>query len=244
MRRLLILAIATAALIGAAVAERRIAPVRPYAPVEVTLPRPSDDMALDTFRAELAKIAKRKVYAELAHLVAAQEFFWGRDFGRTFDARKPGVDNLALALRLEHDGGAGWLALAQLAGETGMTPLESRPGVVCAPGLLGFDAIAFDRLIGETRTEPADWAYTGMADIAVRTAPQIGAATLEMLGLQFVRVLESANTPGGWTLVVGPSGAVGFVAPGALRRFGAARLCYAKDATGRWQIAGYIGTGD
>ena len=87
---------------------------------------------------------------------------------------------------------------------------------------------------------PEDWAYTTAPDAAVRAAPQIGAATLEILGLHFVRVLEPSV---GWTKVATPGGAVGFVAPGALRRLEAPQLCYAKDPAGRWQITGFIGRG-
>jgi hypothetical protein len=239
--RFIITAIAATLLLGAAFAERRIAPIRPYGPVVVTFPDASDDAQLDAFRAELAKVARARVYAGLARLTVAQGFFWDRDFAKAFDTRKAGVDNLAAALRLEHEGGAGWVALARLAGETRMLELESRPGVVCAPAPARFDSIAFDRLIADTRTKADDWAYTREADVAVRAAPRTEAAALEILGQHFVRVLERSDD---WTKVVAPGGTVDFVAPATLRRLEPARLCYGKDPTGRWQIAGFIGRGD
>ena len=52
---------------------------------------------------------------------------------RTFDPRKPAVDNLAAAIALEQGNGAGWDTLAAFAAEATVEPLESRPGVVCAP---------------------------------------------------------------------------------------------------------------
>ena len=236
--RRLAVALSFAVLLGAAHAERRIAPVRPYAPVAVTPPPLQPDDALDTFRAEVVKAARGRVYAELARLTAAQGFFWLREFEGRFDPRRPGVDNLALALRLEHNGGAGWAELEQLAGEERMLPLESRPGVVCAPGKPAFDGLAFDRLVQDTRTIPEDWAYARVPDVAVRAAPRNEAPALEILGLHFVRVLDRT---GGWPKVVAPGGVTGFVPPGALRTFDATLLCYGKDGTGRWSIVGVIG---
>ncbi|MFN3566541.1 MAG: hypothetical protein ACK4V1_11235, partial [Burkholderiaceae bacterium] len=43
--------------------------------------------------------ARRRVYADLARLVVPQGFFWERDFARRNDGRRPGVDNLAAAVR-------------------------------------------------------------------------------------------------------------------------------------------------
>lgn len=245
MRRFTTVMFASAMLLGTAQGERHVAPVRPYEPVAVTLPAPQADDALDTLRLELARVAKAKIYADLARLVAARGFFWGRDIGDRFDPRKPGVDNLAAALRLEHDGGAGWADLERLAGEPGTLPLESRPGVVCAPAVPRFDTIAFDRLVEATRTEAGDWSYARFADVAIRAAARTDATAIEVLGLHFVRVLEPGGSRhAGWTQVVAPSGAVGFVAPDTLRPLNAAQLCYGKDLTGRWQVAGYISAGD
>ena len=74
---------------------------KPYAPVAITRPAASDDASFVAFRAALAAKAKPRIYAELAPLVLAQGFFWGRDFGHAFDPRKPAVDNLAAAIALE-----------------------------------------------------------------------------------------------------------------------------------------------
>jgi hypothetical protein len=239
MRIPLALIIVAATCIAAASADRHVAPIRAYPAVEVTLPQPLNDAGLDAFRAELIKVARARVYAGLAPLVAAQQFFWDRDFNRKFDPRRPGVDNLAAALRLEHGGGAGWDVLARLVAETRATALVSRPGVVCAPGSPSFDGIAFEQLVAATLTEPADWAYADTADVAVRTEPRIEGRAQEILGVQFVRALDLGAA--GWTKVAAPGGAVGFVAPGTLRRLGAPQLCYGRDPAGRWQVFGYIG---
>src|SRR5215203_3550311 len=79
---------------------------KPYAPVAITRPAASDDASFIAFRAALAAKAKARIYAELAPLVLAQGFFWGRDFGKAFDPRKPAVDNLAAAIALEQGNGA------------------------------------------------------------------------------------------------------------------------------------------
>lgn len=242
MRRLTMLTISVLALIGSAQAQRVISPARPYAPVEVMFPALQGDAAWDTFRGEVVKAAQGRVYVELARLVSAQGFFWGRDFANRFDPRRAGVDNLAAALQLERDGGAGWLALERLAGEARAALLESRPGVICAPAPQRYDVIALDQLVETTRTEPGDWQVTRVPDVAVRSAPRTEAATLDVLGLQFVRVLPgAASANSGWTEVVAPTGATGFVAPGTLRRVEESRLCYRRNLTGHWQITGYIG---
>jgi hypothetical protein len=227
----------------------RVRPPAPYAPVAVTLPPEFDDASLAAFRAELALVAKGRIYAELARRTVAHGFFWDRDLGSAFNPRRPAVDNLAAALRLEHSDGAGWRTLAALAGEASAVPLEARPGIVCAPGRPTFDGIALDQLIDTTRTDPPDWAYP-RTETMVRASPRTNAVMVEMLGLHFVRVLGFEGKDGEapsrtlWARVVAPSGKTGFVAPGTLMSLNAERLCYGKDATGRWHIAGYIGGGD
>ena len=246
MRLLTKTTFALAALLGVANAEQQhVAPVRAYEPITVALAEPRTDTDLDAFRQQLGKVAKDRIYVDLARLVTEHDFFWGRDFGKRYDPRKPGVDNLAAALRLEHNNGFGWTTLERLAGEDRAAPLASHPNVVCAPAPPRFDAIALDRLIDLTRTAASDWAYTRAPDVAIRAQPRIDAAAFEILGLQFVRVLgQPGPDHGGWTQVVAPSGAVGFVAPDALRSLTAPQLCYGKDLTGHWQIAGYIDRGD
>ena len=106
-----------------------------------------------------------------------QGFFWDRDFGQAFDPRKPAVDNLAAAIALEQGNGIGWDALAAFAAEAAAEPLESRPGVVCAPARPGYDGVAFSRLLDTTYTGGIDWAYPRADETPVRAAPQPDAAT-------------------------------------------------------------------
>ena len=88
-----------------------------------------------------------------------QGFFWDRDFGRRFDPRKPAVDNLAAAIALEQGDGVGWDALAKFAAEAAVEPLDSRPGVICAPAAPAYDGVAFAKLLDNTYTSGIDWAY-------------------------------------------------------------------------------------
>src|SRR5687767_5222799 len=109
MRRIL-LALAVVC-VSAAVAPARAEeerPPKPYQPVAVKLPPAVADESFVAFRQELAAAAKGRVYAELTRLTVAHGFFWERDFDRRFDPRKPPVDTLAAAIRLEHLDGAGW----------------------------------------------------------------------------------------------------------------------------------------
>ena len=58
---------------------------RPYQPLAVKLPPVLDDQSFETFRNEIAVVAKGRVYAELERLVTIQGFFWDRDFQGGFD---------------------------------------------------------------------------------------------------------------------------------------------------------------
>jgi hypothetical protein len=228
----------------------KAAAVKPYKPVPVKLPTAPDDPKLETFRNALAEIARTRVYAKLAPLVETKNFFWDRDFSNAFDKRKPAIDNLANALRLEHENGAGWISLADFAADKSAGALDSRPGVFCTPGQPTFDGVDLDKLIDVTRTDGFDWAYTRAPDIPVRAAPRANAAVVEKLGLYFVRLLgfegPDSDTPGRtqWAKVAAPSGKTGYVAPNSLLSITTERLCYAKNALGDWRIVGYVGGGD
>ena len=226
-------------------------PIKPYVPVAIALPAPLDDASFVAFRAALTAAAKGRVYAELAPLVTAQGFFWGRDFGQRFDPRKPAVDNLAVAIALESRNGAGWDTLAAFAAETSAEPLDSRPGVVCAPARPSFDSAALSRLFDLTATGSIDWAYPRAEQTPVRTAPQPDAAVTGTLGLQFVRLLgfegpDSEPAPGRtqWARVALADATNGFVAPNGLMSLSAERICYLKDPVQGWRIAGYIAGGN
>jgi hypothetical protein len=228
-------------------AEPPARPPKPYRTVAVTLPPASGDASFDAFRRALGAVAKGRIYAELARLIEPQGFFWERDFANGFDVRKPAVDNLAAAIRLERGDGIGWDALAAFAALAAAEPLPSRPGVVCAPARPAYDGIAYARLLDETNTGDLEWAYPRADGAPVRSAPQPDAAATGRLGLHFVRRLgferpagEAAPEPRLWTRVATPAGHVGFVAPGSLMALSDERLCYGKDAIGRWHIAGFI----
>ena len=181
----------------------------------------------------------------------AQGFFWGRDFGQRFDPRKPSVDNLAAAIALERGNGTGWQALAEFAAEAAVEPLDSRPGVICAPARPTYDSVAFAKLLDTSVTSDIDWAYPRADETPVRAAPQPGAAKVGTLGLHFVRLLgfegaDSEPSPGRtqWARVALPDGKQGFVAPGSLMSLTAERLCYIKDLVAGWRIAGYVAGGN
>jgi hypothetical protein len=238
-----------AALAAAAQAPPR--PPKPYAPVAIARPAASDDASFIAFRAALAAKARSRIYAELAPFVLAQGFFWGRDFGHAFDPRKPAVDNLAAAIALEQGNGAGWDTLAAFAAETTVEPLDSRPGIVCAPARPGYDGVAFSRLLDLTNPTGIDWAYPRADETPVHVAPRPDGAQAGALGRHFVRLMgfegpDRDVAPGRsqWARVALPDGKPGFVAPASLMSLTAERLCYAKDAAGSWQIAGYIAGGD
>jgi hypothetical protein len=224
---------------------------KPYVPVAVDIAQPPSDPSFAAFRKQLAGIAKRRVFAELAAAVIARGFFWDRDFAGGFDPSKSGVENLASAIGLEAGGGAGWRRLAGFAAEPAATPIPVRVGVICGPPSPTYDETELDRLIETTKTEANAWAHPRSAGMLVRAAPRVGSPVMETLGLHFVHVLgyEAAENDvepqrTAWARVATPGGKAGFVAPDALRSLSAEQLCYVKDVIGRWRITGYIGRGD
>jgi hypothetical protein len=224
---------------------------KPYTAVAITRPAATGGQSFAAFRARLAAVAKRRRYAELEPLVMPQGFFWGRDFGHGFDPRKAGVDNLAAAIALESDHGAGWDRLAEFAAAPAAAPLASRPGVVCAPAKPHYDAVAFSKLQQTTYTTGLDWAYPRADATSVRAAPQPDAAAVGTLEPAFVRLLGFAGDDGEpdpgrklWARVALPDGTTGFVAPGSLMPLTAPLLCYIHDPVGGWRIAGYVAGGD
>lgn len=222
-------------------------PPKPYAPLPIAFVPALGDAGFEAFRHDLAAVAKGRIYAELARLVVVQGFFWDRDFDGRFDPRRPAVDNLGAALRLEHDGGLGWRRLAEFAAEATAEPQPARPGIVCAPARPRYDAAAFARLLDDTYTGGKDWVFPRADGIAVRSAARPDATETVRLGLHFIRLLgferSAGRAPakrGPWAQVAMPTGSVGFVAPGRLRALTDEQLCYGKDRVGRWRIAGFI----
>ena len=222
-----------------------------YQPVTVKLPAVPEDASFNSFRNELAAVAKGRVYAELERLVTVQGFFWDRDFNGSFVRKRPAVDNLATAVRLEQRNGMGWGTLAAFAAETTAAAFTGRPWIICAPGESSFDDVGFDRLMDDTRSKPRDWVYPRADKTAVHAAPRGNATVIDTLGLTLVRLLgflakdnEPDTLRAVWARVITPAGKTGFVAPGTLMSLAPERLCYGKDGFGRWRIAGYVGAGE
>jgi hypothetical protein len=238
-------------LIAPAVAQLPSEPTAPYKPVAVTLPTPAADPSFVAFRGAIAATARSRIYAELEALVLPQGFFWDRDFASAYDPKKPAVDNLAMAIALEHRDGAGWDKLANFAEEKSLEPLDSRPGIVCAPARPGYDMIEFSRLLNATYTAATDWAYPLNDGTPVRSAARADAPVIAKLSLHFVRPLglhradtDAIPAPPPWMRVALPDGKTGYVEPGHLSALTVERLCYTKDMVSGWRIAGYVGGGN
>jgi len=226
-------------------------PPKPYGAVTFTLPRPSADASFETFRKELAAIVKRRAQADLVKLVVEKGFFWERDFGGSFEADKSSIENFTRAFHFGRDGGDSWERLAAIAQVRAVSRHETRRGLVCAPGEPTYNQAALDKLYDATKTDGLDWALPRTATTPVRSAPQATAPVMDTLKLTFVRYLGHSgpdNDPdplvNHWAQVVLPSGKTGYVAPGSLTTLFVERLCFGKDARGRWRIAGYVGGGD
>jgi len=210
---------------------------KPYKPVAVTPAAMPDDPNFASFQQELAVAANNRVYAELARLIVPQGFFWDGDFDERFNPKRSAAENFAAAIGLEREGGTGWARLALFAAAPDAAPLEAHPGVICAPAPPAYDDVAFDQLLDSTQTSAADWLYPRSPGAPMRLAPRPASRAVETLGLHMIRLLGIND---GWAHVAAPSGKTGFVAPGTLSPLRGDRLCYQKDITGRWAIAGYI----
>jgi hypothetical protein len=250
------LTLATAFALLATVAVAQIAPrvPKPYTPVAITHGKAFADPGFAAFRKAIGAAAKSRLFGDLEALVQAQGFFWDRfwdrDFGRGYDPRRPSADNLAAAIGLERHDGAGWNMLAVLVTEDAVEPLDSRPGVVCAPPRPVYDSIEFSSLLDKSYTGEIDWAYPRAPETPVLSAPQPRAPTVGKLGLQFVRLLgfegPESDVPGRnqWARVALPDGRTGYTAPGALMSLTPDRLCYIKDLVVGWRIAGFVTGGN
>jgi hypothetical protein len=218
------------------------APIKPYQAVAVTAPPVENDPAFVAFRKQLGDAAAKKDRAALAHLVAAQNFFWMQDRDRA-DKSKSGVDNLAKAIGLDAPDGSGWELLNEYATEATAAELPEQKGVLCAPAPPGIDAKAFQALIGSTGTDPSEWGYPINGGLDVHADPQPASPVIEKLGMVLVRVLpDQQQNPGGPALlhIATPSGKSGYIDAQQLSPLGSDEICYAKDGGG-WKIVGYIG---
>jgi hypothetical protein len=228
-------------------APRQPAPPKPYKPIPVTIAKPYDDASFVAFRKELADIASKKDRAALAKIMAGS-FFWMSESGDKADKKKSAVDNLAAAIDLDGQDGAGWEALKVAANEPTVQQVAERQGLMCSPAPPTFDDDAADNVAKETGTDPGEWGYVTKAEADVYDAAKTGAAVIEKLGQQLVRILpeEQSASAGGapqdapFLRVVAPSGKVGYVREEVVSPLGTDQLCYIKDG-GAWKIAGYAG---
>ena len=220
------------------------APIKPYKAIAVAMPKPSTDASYETFRKQLADVAKRKDRAGLAKLVVAQGFFWESESGDKADKTKPAIANLEQAIgSFSGPDAQGWEVLAQAADDPTLEPLPDHAGVMCGPAGPQIDGRAFEALVKQTGTEPGDWAFPVAPNLDVRSAAQPNAPVIEKLGLHLIRVIAepppaNSQTPPMFARVVTPSGKTGFVAMESLSPIGFDQLCYLKDASG-WKITGF-----
>jgi hypothetical protein len=228
-----------------AAAQQQPAPPKPYKPVAITVPQPSKDASLDAFRGQIGDAAKKRDRTALGKLVAAKGFFWEREDGDRADKRKAGVDNLATALGLNNPQNPGWDMLAGYAEDPTVSASPGHKGAFCAPADPGFDAKAFEALLGETQTDQVEWGFPLQDGIEVRANP-LTSTPIDKLGLYFVRILPDSSpaaTVASYVRIVTPSGKPGYVAADSIAPLGNDQLCYIKDG-GAWKVIGYIGSGD
>jgi hypothetical protein len=219
------------------------APIKPYAVVAVTPPKPLSDPSFQAFHQQLAAAAARKDRAALAKLVVTQGFFWVQDKDLA-DKSKSGIDNFAKATGLDAKDGSGWDSLVGFASDPTAAELPDQKGVVCGPADPALDSKAFEALGKATQTDPSEWGYPLKDGVEVHAAAQPNAPVVEKLGMNLVRVLADSadgdsNAPT-FLHVAMPDGKAGFVAVETIAPLGGDQMCYTKDAGG-WKITGYFG---
>jgi hypothetical protein len=240
-----------AALPPPAFAQRAPAANKPYKPVAVTLPEPSKDRGLAALRAQLATIAQKRDRAALARITDAKSFFWERDFGGGYEAKKSPIENLTAALGLDRKDNRGWSALARFASEPTLGPIEEQEGALCAPADPDYEDAELAALMDATNSDVVDWSYPRKPGLQARAAPATSAQVVETLGADLVRVLGFEGKPDAadptrtaWTRIATPGGKTAYVPPDSLLSPLVDRLCFRKDAAGTWRIVGYVGGGD
>jgi len=214
----------------------------PYKQVAVTLPKPLGDPSFETFRAELADIAKRKDRAALGSKIVSKGFFWQREDSNGADPKKSGIDNLASAIGLDASDASGWQALEGYAQDPTAAPQPELKNVICAPATPNFNEAEIEKVAQTTKTDPSDWSFPTAPGIEVRTKPDHSASVIDKLGMYMVRMLPDENGGAEWIKVVTATGKVGFVPSNVLAPLGSDQICYTKEG-GAWRIAGYIGGG-
>lgn len=220
------------------------APVKPYTPVAITLPKPISDPGFDLLRQKITEAAERKDRAALSRLVVAKGFFWDRENGDAADKRKSGMDNLATALGIGNREGSGWDMLATYADDPNASPSVDHKGAVCAPADPAFDNKAFQALLEQTETDVAEWGYPLAPAVDVRAGGDASAAVVDKLGLYFVRVMpDSITASPSFIRIVLPDGKSGYVSIDSIAPMGNDQICYVLDGNA-WKIGGYIGGGE
>jgi hypothetical protein len=223
-----------------------IDPNKPYKPVAVTLPAQANDPGLADLRKQLGEVARKKDRAALARLVVSKGFFWERETGDRADKKKPGVDNLSVALGLTNKDGAGWDMLAGYSEDPTASQSMMHKEATCAPADPGFNGKDMEALLEATQSDIAEWGYPVTDGVQVRDKPQAQAAVTTKLGLNFIRVVPDSNPSaavGSFIRVVTPDGKFGYVATDDIAPLGNDQLCYVKEG-GAWKIGGYVGGGD
>jgi hypothetical protein len=223
-----------------------IDPNKPYKPVAVTLPAQANDPGLADLRKQLGEVARKKDRAALARLVVSKGFFWERETGDRADKKKPGVDNLSVALGLTNKDGAGWDMLAGNSEDPTASQSMRHKEATCAPADPGFNGKDMEALLEATQSDIAEWGYPVTDGVQVRDKPQAQAAVTTKLGLNFIRVVPDSNPSaavGSFIRIVTPDGKFGYVATDDIAPLGNDQLCYVKEG-GAWKIGGYVGGGD
>ena len=218
---------------------------KPYKPVAVKLPQVIKDPSFESFRKQLVGIAERKDRAALARVVVAKGFFWVPEDGKDVaDGSRPGVDNLATAIGLDIQGGAGWEIIAGFATDPTGDFDPDRKGVVCGPGDPDFDAKEGEQLVSATDTDAGDWVFPVADGVEVRADPSSNSKVIGTLGLHLVWIYPddspASAVQADVVRIVMPSGQLGFVKVDTLLTLDGDQLCYVKEGDD-WKIAGVRG---
>lgn len=225
---------------------------RPFPPVSVAIENEiTIDPALGKVLQDLRKAAAaRDREAILKH--ADRGFFWDRDFGGMYDAKKSARENLSAALNI---GGnirpeyvdEVWGNVQRLFGARAASRWKPGSPIVCLPGRArAFGKGAAARLAKRINGEGAhEWLYAYGVPVDVRARRDGAGASVGRIVNSAVKLLEPNGDMFGkrFVRVALPDGRTGYASRIDLHAFLGAQVCFVKRKQG-WRIVGYSGGGD
>lgn len=213
-------------------------------------PTPDFQAFMNTLRQAAEKRDSKTLYGTVAN-----NYYYARDFGGTFDAKASAVQNFKNTFNFAADGDYAWNSLEE---QLAASKFQRIDGSIC----------------GEAEADPVgnvtnddywfEWVYINGENVRVRKQPSLESPVVANLSLVTVKALKAVpgelvklskrkaiyiddayvpNPDKYWIKIDTLTGKQGYVHSSFVSGFLHPKLCY-KQVAGKWKIAGYIGGGD